>query len=111
MPPGSPFRVPPVFTIVPLLVRLLLVLRVDPSGMVRVSLLLISRSFCNSTLPYTVPSVPSNTMPLLLLPVGVGVGSVTVILDALIPPFLASTIAFSLTVRLVVALVASYAPT
>ena len=50
-------------------------------------------------------------MPLLLLPVGVGVGSVSEILDALIPPFLASTIAFSLTVRLVVAPVASDDPT
>ena len=106
-----PSSVPPLARIVPLLVRLPLLLRVDPSGMVRVSPWLMVRLSSRVTSPYTVPVLPSKTIPLLLSPVGVGVGSVSEILNALIPPFLASTMALSLTVRLVVALVASDAPT
>ena len=101
-----PVTVPPLARMVPLLVSFSLQFSEEPFGTVRVSPLLILRSSCKVTEPYTVPALPSKTMPLLLLPVGVGVGSVTEILDALIPPFLASTIAFSLTVRLVVAPVA-----
>ena len=96
--------VPPLARMVPLLVSMPLQFSEEPDGTVRVSPAPMVRSFCNSTVPYTVPVLPSKTMPLLLLPVGVGVGSVSEIFNALIPPFLASTIAFSLTVRLVVAL-------
>ena len=99
-----PVTVPPLARMVPLLVRLPLALRLDPLGIVRVSSCSMVRLSSRVTSPYTVPFLSSKTMPLLLLPVGVGVGSVSEIFNALIPPFLASTIAFSLTVRLVVAL-------
>ena len=108
LPMGVPSSLPPLSTVMVLSSG---TVRLDPAGMVRVSPWLMVRLSSRVTLPYTVPSVPSNTMPLLFSPVGVGVGSVSEVLDALIPPFRASTMAFSLTVRLVVALVATYAPT
>ena len=58
-----PFRVPPLTRMVPLLVNLLSQLSLEPSGMVRVSPLLMVRLSSSVTLPYTVPSVPSKTMP------------------------------------------------
>ena len=107
-----PSSLPPLSTmILPLLVSLPLLLREESSGMVRVSPWLMVRLSSRVTSPYTVPSVPSNTMPLVLSVLPISTFGLTLTPLALIPPVLASTMALSLTVRLVVALVASYAPT
>ena len=87
---SPPVRVPP-FTIT----SWLPVFKLAPSPMVRVSPSPISKSSCNSTLPYTVPILPSKTMPpVLSLPVSYWIGEEELFA---IPP-LARTMALLLTV-------------